>query len=53
VPGTCGGSLKQNVKQSGIESLFQIGNKLVGDAPSFIIAEIGINHNGDMDLDAA
>src|SRR5664279_1852760 len=29
----------------------QIGNKLVGDGhPSYIIAEIGINHNGDIDL---
>ena len=29
----------------------KIGNKLVGDGhPSYIIAEIGINHNGDLDL---
>ncbi len=29
----------------------QIGNKLVGDnQPCFIIAEIGINHNGSLDL---
>src|SRR6202521_5837091 len=29
----------------------RIGNKLVGDGhPSYIIAEIGINHNGDIDL---
>jgi len=29
----------------------RIGQKLVGDGnPSFIIAEIGINHNGDLDL---
>jgi N-acetylneuraminate synthase len=29
----------------------RIGNQLVGDAePCFIIAEIGINHNGDIDL---
>jgi N-acetylneuraminate synthase len=29
----------------------QIGNRLVGDdQPCFIIAEIGINHNGDIDL---
>src|SRR5664279_5649560 len=29
----------------------QIGNRLVGDGhPSYIIAEIGINHNGDIDL---
>jgi N-acetylneuraminate synthase len=28
-----------------------IGNRLVGDGqPSFIIAEIGINHNGDIDI---
>ena len=26
-----------------------IGNKLVGDGhPAFVIAEIGINHNGDL-----
>src|SRR5580693_9229300 len=29
----------------------QIGNKRVGEGhPSYIIAEIGINHNGDLDL---
>jgi len=29
----------------------KIGNRLVGDdQPCFIIAEIGINHNGDIDL---
>jgi len=29
----------------------KIGNKLVGDGhPSYIIGEIGINHNGDVDL---
>ena len=32
-------------------STIQIGSKLVGDdQPCFIIAEIGINHNGDIDL---
>jgi N-acetylneuraminate synthase len=32
-------------------STIQIGNRLVGDDQScFIIAEIGINHNGDVDL---
>ena len=30
---------------------FKIGNKLVGDGqPCYVIAEIGINHNGDIDL---
>src|SRR5271165_4605434 len=30
----------------------RIGNILVGDGhPSYVIAEIGINHNGDIDLD--
>src|SRR5215211_7477860 len=29
----------------------KIGNKLVGDGhPTFVIAEIGINHNGDLDI---
>jgi N-acetylneuraminate synthase len=29
----------------------QLGNKLVGDGqPCYVIAEIGINHNGDIDL---
>ena len=29
----------------------KIGNKLVGDGqPCYVIAEIGINHNGDIDL---
>jgi N-acetylneuraminate synthase len=29
----------------------KVGNKLIGDdQPCFIIAEIGINHNGDLDL---
>jgi N-acetylneuraminate synthase len=32
-------------------SVIKIGNKLVGDGqPCYIIAEIGINHNGDLDL---
>jgi N-acetylneuraminate synthase len=32
-------------------STIKIGNKLVGeDQPCYIIAEIGINHNGDIDL---
>jgi N-acetylneuraminate synthase len=32
-------------------SAVRIGNRLVGeDQPCFIIAEIGINHNGDIDL---
>lgn len=32
-------------------SYIQIGNKKVGDGqPCFIVAEIGINHNGDIDL---
>ncbi len=29
----------------------RIGSKLVGDGqPCYVIAEIGINHNGDIDL---
>ena len=29
----------------------RIGSKLVGDGhPCYVIAEIGINHNGDVDL---
>ena len=32
-------------------STIRVGNRLVGDdQPCFIIAEIGINHNGDVDL---
>lgn len=32
-------------------STIRIGNRLIGeDQPCFIIAEIGINHNGDIDL---
>ena len=32
-------------------STVRIGNKLVGDEqPCLVIAEIGINHNGDVDL---
>lgn len=32
-------------------STIKIGNKLVGDGqPCFVIAEIGINHNGDLNL---
>src|ERR1017187_9561364 len=35
----------------GVGGPVKIGNKLVGDGqPSYIIAEIGINHNGDIDL---
>lgn len=33
------------------KSVVKIGDKLVGDGqPCYIIAEIGINHNGDLDL---
>ena len=32
-------------------STVQIGDRLIGDGePCFIISEIGINHNGDMDI---
>src|SRR6202045_2232866 len=32
-------------------STVRIGNRLIGDGqPCFIVAEIGINHNGDVDL---
>lgn len=32
-------------------SSVRIGSKLVGDGqPCYVIAEIGINHNGDVDL---
>ena len=32
-------------------STVRVGDKLVGDGqPCFIVAEIGINHNGDIDL---
>ena len=32
-------------------SAVKIGNKLVGDGhPCYVIAEIGINHNGDIDV---
>ncbi len=31
--------------------MFKIGNKSIGDGhPSFIIAEAGVNHNGDLTL---
>jgi N-acetylneuraminate synthase len=34
-----------------MNSKVKIGNRLVGDGePCFIIAEIGINHNGDLDI---
>ena len=40
--------MKRNEK---MEGPVRIGTKLVGDGyPSYIIAEIGINHNGDIDL---
>ena len=30
----------------------RIGNRLVGEGqPAYVIAEIGINHNGDVDID--
>jgi N-acetylneuraminate synthase len=33
------------------DMVVRIGNKLVGDGqPSYVVAEIGINHNGDLDL---
>lgn len=36
---------------SGINNYFKIGSQLVGsDAPTFVIAEIGMNHNGDVKL---
>src|SRR5580704_8750544 len=42
----------QNVNKSNTNSAeVLIGNKLVGDGHGcYIIAEIGINHNGDIDL---
>lgn len=34
-----------------VSNLIKIGNRAVGTGfPAFIVAEIGINHNGDMDL---
>ncbi len=34
-----------------VQTAVAIGNRLVGDdLPAYIIAEIGINHNGDLDL---
>ncbi|MHB1700163.1 MAG: N-acetylneuraminate synthase family protein [Acidobacteriaceae bacterium] len=36
---------------SATNTTIRIGNKLVGDGqPCYVIAEIGINHNGDIDL---
>src|SRR5579871_1026182 len=33
------------------QNAIRLGSKLVGDSrPCFVIAEIGINHNGDVDL---
>src|SRR5512146_2804564 len=38
-------------KRDGDSHQVRIGNRLVGDGhPCFIVAEIGINHNGDIDL---
>jgi len=32
-------------------STVRVGNRLIGDdQPCFVVAEIGINHNGDIDL---
>tara|TARA_Y200000002_G_C22498001_1_gene585892 strand:+ start:232 stop:750 length:519 start_codon:yes stop_codon:yes gene_type:complete len=28
----------------------KVGNNYIGDTPAYMIAEIGINHNGDLDL---
>ena len=34
-----------------LKQVVKVGDKLVGEeAPAFIIAEIGINHNGDVNL---
>ena len=31
--------------------MFKIGNKVIGDGnPTFIIAEAGVNHNGDINI---
>src|SRR6201994_320758 len=33
------------------DSVIRIGNRRVGDGePCYVVAEIGINHNGDIDL---
>src|SRR3954470_6671456 len=38
-------------KQNGLTKEFRLGSKTLGaDQPCYIIAEIGINHNGDIDL---
>jgi N-acetylneuraminate synthase len=40
-----------NVAANSSQTGVQIGNRLVGDSvPCYVIAEIGINHNGDIDL---
>ena len=29
---------------------FVVGNRVLGEGPAFLIAEAGVNHNGDLDL---
>ena len=34
-----------------MKNIIKIGNKIIGDKyPTFVIAEIGINHNGDLKI---
>jgi N-acetylneuraminate synthase len=42
---------KRSIENKASFETLRIGNKLVGrDQPCYVIAEIGINHNGDLDL---
>src|SRR3954453_11168239 len=44
---SCQSSITRSIPMGTVE----VGNRLIGDdQPCFIIAEIGINHNGDIDL---
>src|SRR5438874_12226435 len=43
--------MPQNNNDSSLHTSVRIGNKEVGDGkPCYIVAEIGINHNGDVEL---
>ena len=43
--------MDEGSKSAPVDQVVRIGNRLVGDSqPCFVIAEIGINHNGDVDL---
>src|SRR5262249_14398784 len=49
--GRCSMASRKGVEMGESHSTTKIGDRIVGDGqPCYVVAEIGINHNGDVDL---